>query len=129
MNIIKECPKCGSDTITYMDLLRYPPIPIIKCWNCGWIQERATQERKTILETLSDLKERFNLFDPEQEEYYRALCAAIKALKAYDNIKEELYQIINKLDSNVPFSEHENGCQMGLEEAIEIIDKNLKGDL
>ena len=73
MNIIKECPKCGSDTITYMNC---PPIPIIKCWHCGWIQqiqERATQERKTILETLSDLKERFNLFDPEQEEYYRAL--------------------------------------------------------
>ena len=52
-----------------------------------------------------------------------------KSTIALYNIKEELYQIINKLDSNVPFSEHENGYQMGLEEAIEIIDKNLKGDL
>ena len=63
MIIIETCPKCGHDLRDEI-ICTFPPIPVKKCYNCGWEWEG---KREKVVRVPFDINTLSNLIDISKE--------------------------------------------------------------
>jgi len=59
-----------------------------------------------VIETLSDLRAKYNCFDEKEEPYYKALCIAIKSVRIAENMKKAIpMDWIEQWEEKNPYAE------------------------